>query len=56
MPSDCELVHIYQEKNVVADNLANWRYNMNLTYHYFENPTEYIETHLLDDMSGVSKT
>ncbi|RXH96418.1 hypothetical protein DVH24_008922 [Malus domestica] len=35
-----ELVDVNREKNFVIDDLANWSYNMNLKYHYFENPSE----------------
>ena len=37
---ECELVHIYREKNMVTYDIADWNYNMDLGYHYFENPPD----------------
>ncbi|CAL9017342.1 unnamed protein product [Prunus brigantina] len=50
-----ELTHVYRERNVAADCLANWSLNMDLGVCYFEDAPIWISSILIDDMLGAVK-
>ncbi|KAM1803710.1 hypothetical protein ACFX12_029665 [Malus domestica] len=52
----CELNHIYREKNIVADQLANWSYNMDIGVLVFDEPPVWIGPTLIDVAAGVPQT
>ncbi|KAM2637494.1 hypothetical protein EV1_021984 [Malus domestica] len=52
----CELNHVYREKNIVADQLANWSYNMDIGVLVFDEPPVWIRSALIDDGAGVPRT
>ncbi|KAM1602828.1 hypothetical protein TB2_029287 [Malus domestica] len=53
----CELNHVYREKNIVADQLVNWSYNMDIGVLVFDEPPVWIRSALIDDdAAGVPRT
>ena len=53
---DCNVQHIYREKNCVADGLANWSYNMDLGVCTFEDAPVWISSLLADDLLGFARS
>ncbi|CAL8999610.1 unnamed protein product, partial [Prunus brigantina] len=51
----CTLLHIYREGNSVANELANWSYNLDLGILYFDEAPGWIGSLLIDDITGVAK-
>ncbi|BFG32697.1 hypothetical protein CerSpe_189710 [Prunus speciosa] len=49
----CALQHIFREKNGVADQLANWSYQVNLGLCVFENAPSWLSAYLVDDLLGI---
>ncbi|KAI5333441.1 hypothetical protein L3X38_023572 [Prunus dulcis] len=50
-----ELTHVYREKNVAANCLANWSLNMDLGVCYFDEAPVWISSILIDDLLGAVK-
>lgn len=48
------LNHIYRERNYVADRLADWSHNMDLSYWFFDDSPKWLGPLLLDDSSGAT--
>ena len=51
-----ELNLFYREKNIVADQLANWSYNMDIGVLVFDEPSVWIRSALIDDAARVPWT
>ncbi|BFG13734.1 hypothetical protein CerSpe_013780 [Prunus speciosa] len=52
----CALQHIYRERNVVADCIAQWSYNMDLGVCLFDMAPSWVGASLVDDLIGVTRT
>ena len=52
----CTLHHIYRERNVVADHIARWSYNLDLGVCLLDMAPNWIGASLVDDMLGVART
>lgn len=48
-------IHIYREKNSVADCLVAWSYNLDLGCCFFEEAPVWLSSILLDDLLGACK-
>ncbi|KAH0972573.1 hypothetical protein GBA52_024729 [Prunus armeniaca] len=52
----CALHHIYIERNVVADQIAQWSYNLDLGVCLLDMAPSWIGASLVDDLLGVNRT
>ncbi|KAI5335918.1 hypothetical protein L3X38_026052 [Prunus dulcis] len=52
----CALQHIYRERNVVADCIAQWSYNLDLGVCFLDMALSWIGTSLVDHLLGVTRT
>ncbi|CAL2229042.1 unnamed protein product [Prunus armeniaca] len=49
----CALQHVFLEKNIVADRLANWSYQVDLGLCVFEQAPSWLSDYLVDDLLGI---
>ncbi|BFG21803.1 hypothetical protein CerSpe_080770 [Prunus speciosa] len=49
----CALQHVFREKNGVADQLANWSYQVELWLCVFEHAPSWLSAYLVDDLLGI---
>ncbi|BFG20993.1 hypothetical protein CerSpe_072670 [Prunus speciosa] len=52
---NCHLVHIYREKNCVADYSANWSYNLDTGICFFDKAPIWVSSLLVDDLLGLAR-
>lgn len=52
----CSVYHVYREENNVANCLANWSYNLDLGFYIFVDTPAWVQTSLIDDLLGVTRT
>ncbi|XP_020421411.1 cysteine-rich receptor-like protein kinase 29 [Prunus persica] len=49
----CALQHVFRKKNIVADRLANWSYQVDLGLCVFEQAPSWLSAYLVDDLLGI---
>ncbi|KAI5342128.1 hypothetical protein L3X38_010003 [Prunus dulcis] len=52
----CSVYHLYREKNSVADCLATWSYNLDLSFYIFVDAPAWIGPSLIDDLLGITRS